>query len=63
GEHAGAVVFSEHNEDAGANQQPKEAGFRGQPAASSGVGDTDAVVGAVDVFVRNGYGLVFDLGG
>src|SRR5579863_2371066 len=61
GEHAGAVVFSEHDEDAGADQQPQEAGFGGQTAARSRVGDTDAVVGAVDVFVGDGYGLGFDL--
>jgi hypothetical protein len=63
GEHAGAVVLSEHNQDAGADEQPQEARFRGEAAVGAGGGDADAVVGAVDVFVGDYYYFVFDLGG
>ena len=42
GQHAGAVVFSQHDQDAGADEQPEKAGFRGKAATSAGVGDADA---------------------
>src|SRR5579872_2402826 len=60
GEHAGAVVLSEHNEDAGTDEEPEQTGFRGESAAGTSVEDADAVMGAVDIFVSN-YDLFFDL--
>ncbi len=61
GEHAGAVVLSQHDEDAGADQQPQQARSRGKAAVGAGGGDADAIVGAVDVFVSDYY-LFFGLG-
>ena len=61
GEHAGAVVFAQHDEDAGTDEQPQQARFRGKAALGAGGGDADAIVGAVDVFVGDDY-FLFGLG-
>ena len=53
GEHAGAVVLSQHDEDTGTHQQPEQTRVGGEAAMGTGVRDADAVVGAVDVFVRD----------
>jgi hypothetical protein len=51
GEHAGAVVFAEHDEDTGADEEPEQARPGPEAAPSPRLPDTLAVVGAVDVFV------------
>jgi len=56
----GAVIFAEHDEDTGTDKQPQETRFGGKAAAGAGGGDTDAVVGAVNVFVSGYY---FGFGG
>src|ERR1700689_1403716 len=61
GKHAGAVVFSQHNEDTGADQQPQQARPGGETALGAGGGDANAVVSAVDVFVSDYY-FFFGLG-
>ena len=63
GEHAGAVVLSEHDEDAGADEQPQETGIGGKAAPGAGGRDTDAIVGAIDIFVGDYYDFVSVLGG
>ncbi len=51
GQHAGAVVLAEHDEDAGADEQPQEPGARPETGAGTLGRDPLAVVGAVDIFV------------
>jgi hypothetical protein len=63
GEHAGAVVFAQHDQDARAHQEPEKAGVGEEATAISGGEDANAVVGAVDIFVGDYYGFGFGLGG
>ena len=51
GEHAGAIIFAEHDENARTDEQPEEAGARPESALGPGLRDSLAVVGAVDIFV------------
>ncbi len=63
GEHAGAVILPEHDEDAGADEQPQETGAGRKAGLSAGSGDADAIMGTVDVFVSYYDDFVFVLGG
>jgi len=62
GEHAGAVIFSEHDEDAGADQQPEQAGARPGAMLGTGFGDAVAVMGAIDIFVGDDDGGGVEVG-
>jgi len=62
-EHAGSVVFSEHDKYAGAGEQPQETGSGRKAALGAGGGDTDAIVGTIDILVGDYYYFVFVLGG
>ena len=56
-QHAGAVVFAEHDEDAGTDEQPEEAGAGPGAVLGAGGADAVAVVGAVDVFVGDDHAV------
>ena len=56
-EHAGAVVFAEHDENAGADEQPQQAGTGPEATLGAGGPDALAVVGAVNVFVGDDDGV------
>src|SRR5262249_38729858 len=58
GEHAGPVVFAEHDKDAGSDEKPEQPCPRAESSLRTGFPDALAVVSAVDVFVRD-----FNLGG
>jgi len=60
GDHAGAVIFAEHDEDTGTTSNHRRRALEEKPRAGAGGGDTDAVVGAVNVFVSDYY---FGFGG
>ena len=62
GEHARAVVFSQHDQDTGADQQPQQARSGGKTTLGTGRRNSDAIVGTVNVFVSNDYGFVCVLG-
>ena len=55
----GPSFSPEHDEDAGADQQPEQARSGGKAALGAGCRDADAIVGAIDVFVSNDYGFGF----
>ena len=50
-QHAGPVVFAEHDQDAGADEQPQQPGSMPDAGAGALGGDALAVVSAVDIFV------------
>ncbi len=52
-EHAGPVIFSEHDQNAGADQQPQQASAQPAAALRTGCRNTLAIVRAIDVFVRD----------
>jgi hypothetical protein len=62
-EHAGAVVFAEHDKNSGTDKQPEKMGFGTEAATRAGGEDAKAVVGAVDIFVGDYYRFGFGLGG
>jgi hypothetical protein len=53
GEHAGTVIFAEHHENTGANEEPEEAEAGPKSTTGSRGGNLLAVVGAIDIFVGN----------
>ena len=57
GQHAGAIVFSKHDENAGTDEEPEKPGARPGAVLGAGGEDAFAIVGAVDVFVGDDDGF------
>jgi hypothetical protein len=63
GEHAGAIVFAEHDEDAGADEKPEEPRAGPQTPLCAGFEDAATVMGAINIFVGDDDATGGDGGG
>src|ERR1700727_637575 len=63
GQHAGAIVFAEHDEDTRTDEQPEQPGAGPEAATGTGFANALAVVRAVDVFMGDDNTVGVGLGG